>query len=152
MRIKESKWYLITDVLLDLLTVFYLLFLAWHFYIVVGYGRVTVQEPTPWILRTEIYVLVPGLIIFGLWKLMEDIIMFWKEKMGLCHIITELILGLIYLSTTGFITYHFLHIWAEDESLITSDNPWMVIGMLILCAILGTVKTWEDIGDLKKIK
>ena len=152
MQIKRSVWYFVTDIILDMLVVAYLIFLAWHFAVVIQRGGVTVQEPTFWILCTEIYVLVPLVLLFGLWKLFEDIVLYYRKEMGHWHIATEFSLGIIFLAAMGFIAYHFLHIWRDGSSTITSENPWLVIGIITFCALLGIFKTWEDFHDLQKFK
>jgi len=151
-KIKESGWYFITDILLDLLASAYLLFLAWHFYMVVKYGGITVHEPNLWILRGEVWVLVPLVLLFGIWKLIEDIVLAIRGKMGIWHLATELLLGFVYLQTMSFIAYHFWHIWNEGKSLISSDNPWTIMGILIFWALVAVCKAWEDLNDLKDFK
>lgn len=151
-KIKESSWYFITDILLDLLAAAYLIFLAWHFYMVVKYGGITVQEPNPWILRGEVYLLVPLLLLFGVWKLLEDIVLACRGKMGILHLATELLLGFAYLQSMGFITYHFWYIWTQGKSLISSDNPWMIVGILVFWALVAIYKTWEDFRDFRKFR
>jgi len=151
-QIKRSVRYFVTDIILDMLAVFYLIFLGWHFSVVVQHGGITVNEPIFWILCAELYVLVPLVLLFGLWKILEDIILYLRKQRGLWRMVTELGLGVVFLAAMSFITYHFLHIWSDGESRIASDNPWLIIWIIAFCTLLGIYKTWEDFNDLQKFK
>ena len=139
-----------TDILLDGLAAAYLIFLGWHFYVVVQRGSITVGEPNIWILCGELYVLVPLLDLFGLWKLLEDIILYARKQRGAWRMISEIILGIAFLAAMVFITYHFLHIWSDGQSRIASEYPWIIIGAIAFGALLSIYKTWEDFKDLRE--
>jgi len=152
MKIKESFRYLMTDIILDMLAIAYLIFLGYHFYVVLDSGSITVHEPIHWILNVEIYMLVPLLNLFGLWKLLEDIILYRKSQIGFWHTVTEISLGMVYLGTTSFITYHFWGIWTEGSSKITSAHPVLIMWAIGVSVLLAVFKTIEDFGDIKKVK
>ena len=152
MQIKRSVRYFITDIILDGLAAAYLIFLGWHFFVVVQHGGITVNEPIFWILCAELYVFVPLLDLFGLFKLIEDIVLYTRKQRGPWRMATEIILGIAFLAAMGFITYHFLHIWSEGQSRIASEYPWVIIGAIVFGAILSIYKTWEDFNDLQKFK